>query len=276
MFFIVDEKNMSEQKQQKNGQQMNDQYMNDQHMNDQHMNEMLSAFIDAEQPDIETSQIIDALLNDSEYKEQYIRMQLINDHLHEQPQYNISCDELRNNITLALNDLPAHFSVESVSLQSGITENIPQSGWFQTFFKKSAENKLLSGLSVAASVMFVTLFTLQNFNDSLNDNYNSAINTGKNHSGDTLLANQFSFDNAISNSVPSLIQLPSALPASFASTASDLANINNQTIKQQYQWIEADPVLSRQVRQYINEHENRRAAYNLQPKIRTATYQISE
>ena len=273
MFFIVDEKNMSEQKQQKNGQQMNDQYMND-----QYMNERLSAFIDAEQSDIETSQIIDALLNDSEYKEQYIRTQLIHEHLLEQPQYNISCDELRNNIALALNDLPAHFSDESVSLLSGTTENIPQSSWFQTFFKKSVENKLLSGLSVAASVMLVTLFTLQNFNVSLNEDQNSAINTG-----DTLLADQFSFDsfdNAVATSVPalvpSLIQLPSNLPASFVSTASDLADISNQTIKQQYQWIEADPALSRQVRQYINEHENRRAAYNLQPKIRTATYTISE
>ena len=216
------------------------------------------------------------MLNDSEYKEQYIRTQLINDHLHEQTQYSISCDELRNNIALALDDLPAHFSEESVSLQSGTTENIPQSSWFQTFFKKSVENKLLSGLSVAASVMLVTLFTLQNFNVSLNEDNNSAMNTGESHTGDTLLANQFSFDTVTATSLPSLIQLPSTLPASFVSTASDLANINNQTIKQQYQWIEADPALSRQVREYINEHENRRAAYNLQPKIRTATYQISE
>lgn len=226
-------------------------------------NEELSAFIDAEQSDIETPQIIDALLNNSDYKEQYIRQQFINDCLNEQISEALSTNnEIRNNISLALESLPAHFSEDATYLQSGKTEDVTHNQWLHQFFKMSAEHKLFSGLSVAASVMFITLFSLQTINNSQSDSLNGNIATST-----VVPQNQ---------ATPSLIQLSSSLPASYVSTTAGRIDVMNQDKKQKYQWIEADPALSRQVRQYINEHENRRAAYNLQPKIRTATFQVSE
>lgn len=277
--FLVDEMNMSEQKQQENTQQKNDRINKD-----QIDKEMLSAFIDAEQSDIETSQVIDALLNDPEYKKHYIRTQLINDHLHEQTQHSLLSADLRNNIALALVDLPAHFSEQAVSLQSGRTEDISRSSWLQQFviksFKKSSENRMLTGLSVAASVMFVTLFTLQNFNVESSAQLSRSDNFTENVIASSIQRPSVSDQRALTPT-PSLIQSPYALPAYLvsagtASLASGLAAVNNDNIKQQYQWVEADPVLSRQVREYINAHEKRRSAYDLQAKIRTATYQISE
>ncbi|MCK5648641.1 MAG: hypothetical protein KAI22_07145 [Gammaproteobacteria bacterium] len=270
---------MSEQKQQENTQQKNDRINKD-----QIDKEMLSAFIDAEQSDIETSQVIDALLNDPEYKKHYIRTQLINDHLHEQTQHSLLSADLRNNIALALVDLPAHFSEQAVSLQSGRTEDISRSSWLQQFviksFKKSSENRMLTGLSVAASVMFVTLFTLQNFNVESSAQLSRSDNFTENVIASSIQRPSVS-DQRVLTPTPSLIQSPYALPAYLvsagtASLASGLAAVNNDNIKQQYQWVEADPVLSRQVREYINAHEKRRSAYDLQAKIRTATYQISE
>ncbi len=247
----------------KQQQQTNEQDMSEQKLNDRKLNERLSAFIDAEQSDIETSLIIDALLNDSEYKQQYIRAQFINDCMNEQvSEAIITNNDLRNNISHALESLPAHFSDDAVSLQTGITEDITSNSWFQALFKKSSEHKVISGLSVAASVMFVTLFSLQSLNSNQSAQY-----------GDNIAATSKVLQ---SQPNPSLIQLSSSLPASYTSTATSGVNAMKQDKKQKYQWIEADPALSRQVRQYINEHENYRAAYNLQPKIRTATYQLSE
>ena len=247
--------------------------------------ESLSAFIDAEQSDIETSLIIDKLLNDSDFKEQYVQMQLINDHLQEQAQENISLDSLRSNISGALDGLPAHFSEDAVSLNNESVENIPQSTFFknlfQNVFKKSADNKVLSGLSVAASVMLVTLFTLQTYNADINTDLNSDIGDFASVASEQKTLNVQNTEMSVSknhfeSNSPSLIQLPSALPASFVSTTSNLSDVNSQTFKENYQWVEADPALSRKVRQYINEHEKNRAAYNLQPQIRTATYQVIE
>lgn len=260
-----------------------------QQTNDYSKNEMLSAFIDAELSNIETSQLVDALLNDSEYKAQYIRAQLINDHCQDQMQQSISLGELRNNVALALDDLPAHFSDDAVSLQSVSTEVVPRSNWFKLLFARGAENKMLSGLSVAASVMFVTLFTLQGFSTGSSDKTFVSHQISDSSAGNAIASKQ-SAASKQSIAAPSLIQSPAALPAHLVSTgrvstdrnsitsinSTSSTNENNQTIKQQYRWIEADPVLSKQVRQYVNGHEKRRAAYNLQPKLRTATYQVSE
>ncbi|MCN4144726.1 MAG: hypothetical protein LC437_06635 [Thiohalomonas sp.] len=119
----------------------------------QQKKERLSAFIDAEQSDSETSQIVEALHNDPAYKEQYARLQLVNEHLHDQVQTSVLNTERRDNISLALDDLPCHFVDEGVSLQIAKTEDITQISWFNRFF----ENRILSGVSIAASAMFVTL-----------------------------------------------------------------------------------------------------------------------
>lgn len=254
------------------------------HNNDPNKSECLSAFIDAEQSDIETPQIIDVLLNEPEYKEQYIRGQLINDHLHEYAQFSPLFVDLRSNINIALDDLPAHFSEAAVSLQTGKTENVSQSGGWQHLFATSintaVENKMLSGLSVAASVMFVTLFTLQTINSDPNTQATSEINHfagSANTSSADSIADEYVVSNSnLSAPIPSFVHSPSVFPASFVSTASALSEVSGKEIKPQYQWTEADPLLSRQVRQYVKEHETHRAAYNLQPKIRTATYQINQ
>jgi len=240
----------------------------------------LSAYIDAEQSDVETSQIIDNLLNDSEYKEKYIRSQLINDHLQDQIEHEITLSNLRNNISLALEDLPAHFSDDAVSLNALKTEDVSHSSWFKDLFKKSLDNKILSGISVAASVMFVTLFTLQAFNSGSNSEYA----TDNSHSDSLAMQPESNSKSNLSQQVstPSLIQSPAMLPVSFVSTSSMISGSTsfdsnvNKSNKEKYKWIEANPALSRQVRQYINEHEQRQAGYNLQPKVRTATYQVIE
>ncbi|MCU7799710.1 MAG: hypothetical protein KZQ70_06090 [gamma proteobacterium symbiont of Lucinoma myriamae] len=232
----------------------------------QQKNERLSAFIDAEQSDSETGQIVEALLNDPAYKEQYVRLKLANEHLHEQVQTSVLNSALRDNISLALDDLPAHFVDEAVSLQSAKTEDITQAGWFNRLF----ENRMLSGVSIAASVMFITLFTLQGFK----------TDTGfSNIVPEQSLADtkpiHFSMDKQTTGqSTPSLIQPVTLLPASYVSSTT--AAITNNDPNQQYQWIEADPALSQQVRQYVREHEMHQASYNLQPQIRTATYQIND
>ncbi|MCN4144725.1 MAG: hypothetical protein LC437_06630 [Thiohalomonas sp.] len=85
----------------------------------------------------------------------------------------------------------------------------------------------------------------------------------------------FSLDKQASDkTTPSFIQAVAVLPASYVSSTA--AAITNDAPNKQYQWIEADPVLSQQVRQYVREHEIHRATYNLQPQIRTATYQIND
>jgi negative regulator of sigma E activity len=255
----------------------------------QQNNEMLSAFIDAEQSERETSQIIDALLSDPTFKHQFVRMQTSSDHLHNDVVQSISMSNLSHNIASALDDLPAHFVDDAVSLQMTKIDNVEKLSAWQNLFKKVSENRTLSGLSVAASVMFVTLFALQNVSN-INPDININMEGGVNLASGQLGANNFAANSMqVSPSVntafinqSSFIRSPGNLPASYVSmnsgTASTMAQPigGGQNIKQQYQWVEADPALSRQVRQYVNEHERQRAAYNLQPRIRTATYQINQ
>ncbi|WP_198264678.1 RseA family anti-sigma factor [sulfur-oxidizing endosymbiont of Gigantopelta aegis] len=253
--------------------------------NEQHANEMLSAFIDAEQSTQETSQVIDALLSDPDFKQQYIRMQSGSDHLHNEVVQSFSMTDLTGNISATLDGLPAHFVDAAVTLQSTETTDVEKLTAWQNLFKKVSENRTLSGLSVAASVMFVTLFALQNvtnLNPDMNSNTDRAVNLASSQLG----ANNFASNsmqiapivNASSVGQSSLIRAANNLPASYVSMNPSFGSVsgNGVNTKQQYKWIEADPALSRQVRQYVNEHERQRAAYNLQPKIRTATYQISQ
>lgn len=245
--------------------------------NDCQYKESISAFLDAEQSDIETAQTIDALLNDSEYKEYYMRSQLINEYLQDQVQTSVLNTELRNNISLALDDLPGHFVDNAVSLQSIKTQDISHTNWFKRF----TENRMLSGVSIAASVMFMTLFTLQGFN-SESSITNSAADSSL--AATTQISPSPPDQQPLITSVPSLIQSASELPASYVSAGKvstgtfslQTLQPGNNNLKPKYQWIEADPVLSQHVRKYVNEHETHRAAYNLQPQIRTATYQISD
>lgn len=218
--------------------------------NEQQKHELLSAFIDGEQSDVEIAQVVDTLLDEQAYKDRYIRMQLVNDSLHDQIEPSIINNKLNTRVSSALEDLPAHFVEDAVQLQNLSTNNVPQSHWF----KKIVANKLISGVSVAASVMFVTLMTLQTFNSETTQS-----------SGSTIAATN--------QQAPTLIQAQSELPIALAASGSD-AGAN--TPAQQYQWIEADPALSSHIRKYINQHETNRAVYSLQPKVRTATYQIQK
>lgn len=219
----------------------------------QQKNERLSAFIDAEQSDIETAQIIDDLLNDPAYRDIYIRMQLVNDSLHGQIDAAIVTSSLSKNISETLDTLPAHYVENAVHLQPVKSAYVKPSSWFD----KVLGNRMVSGVSVAASVMFVTLLTLQSFDTNTND-----LSSGTN----TIAEN--------TANAPSLIQATAELPANLVATSS--VSADNERLKQQYRWIEADPKLSRQVREYINQHDTHRAAYSLQPKIRSANYQITE
>ncbi|MCW8931047.1 MAG: hypothetical protein OQL19_12510 [Gammaproteobacteria bacterium] len=232
---------------------------------DQSINIDLSAFIDAEHSEHEISQIIDSLLSSPEYKEQYARKKLANDYLQEQVQEGIPLIGLRGNISKVLDDLPAHFSDEAVNLNVLETVNISQNSWFKSLLKKSYDNKIISGVSVAASVMLVTLVTLQGLNNNQAGSFDSNVVA----SSDEKLSTSPMLQSSLS---PSFVT-----PVSTFSNLSTTSNLDINTMnKEQYQWIEADPVLSKQVREYISQHEKRQAGYNLQPKIRTATYQVGE
>jgi len=202
-------------------------------------NELLSAFIDAEQSDIEAAEIVTSLLNDNEYKEYYIQLQQNNGYIHKR-----LVIDVRENVSSALDNLPAHYSDDAVSLNTAKTETISNTHWFKLLFS----NKAVSGLSIAASVMFVTFFTLQGFNSISVEPESIAADTSQKQ---------------IFNPADKVLIQP-------------VVSIANNEPKK-YQWIEADPVLSQRVREYIHEHESLRAAggYDLQPKIRTAAYQIN-
>ncbi len=121
--------------------------------------EQLSALIDAEQLDTETSQIVTHLLNDSEHKERYIRLQYIKNSFSHQPSIDV-----RSNVSLALETLPTHFVDEAVSLQTTSTEDLTQTSWFKILNGQ----KMMAGMSIAASVMFATFFSLQLINSAPN------------------------------------------------------------------------------------------------------------
>jgi len=211
-------------------------------------NELLSAFIDAEQSDIETTEIVTRLLNDNEYKEHYIRLQQNNEYIHKRP-----IIDVRGNVSSALDNLAAHYSDDAVSLNTAKTEVVSNTYWFKQLFS----NKAVSGLSIAASVMFVTFFTLQGFNST-----NSTSVELESIAADTSQQSLQSLQQVFSPVDNALIQ--------------PVASVTNNESKK-YQWIEADPVLSQRVREYVHKHESLRAAgtYDLQPKIRTAAYQIN-
>ncbi len=153
---------------------------------EQEMNEVLSASFDAEQSDIETEQLVDALLNDSALKKQYIRAQIIDDSLHQQIYDNLINSNLRSKIMFCLEDLPAH-SEQPVNIIAPDTAKQPKlsftdviSGWMQEFLQgisRMLDNKIISGVSVAASVMFATLFSLQFFNSNATNTLNNNIAT---------------------------------------------------------------------------------------------------
>lgn len=216
-------------------------------------NERLSAFIDAELSESQSIKVVDDLLNDEAYKSTYARLQLVSDSLDESHEQQIISQKLRLNIENALEEMPAHFIEDAVNMHVAKTDNVTKSLWYNKLF----ENRLVSGISVAASVMLVTLVTLQTI-DSTPETSQATNN---------ILA-------TTGEQSPSLIQAHSELPTSLVATSAGSAD--NETLKQQYQWIEADPVLSRQIREYINEHETHRAPYSLQPKIRSANYQFRE
>lgn len=220
--------------------------------------EILSAFLDAELSNQEVTEVVDKLLKDPDYKAHYMRTQLVSDVTHEQMHPALLKNTVLESVAAQLEELPAYHVNDSELVQPKI-EDVTRSSLFKTIMG----HKLVSGLSVAASVMFVTLFTLQQFNNTTEGDI-AGNSTGIN------VANT-----AIDNSyTPSLIQASAQLPATLVSGTG--ATISNRQLKQQYQWVEADPELARQVRQYLDDHEVHRAAYTLQPQIREASYQINE
>jgi negative regulator of sigma E activity len=232
--------------------------------------EMLSAFIDAEQLESETSHIVDILLKDSDYKEQYIRSQCVNEYLHDDNRPDFLDSQLRTNISLALNDLPSHFVEEAVSLEKAYTEDLRKTSLFQTLQNSIFslyEHKLVAGLSVAASVMMVTLFSLQNMATDSNE----MLASNDSRLEQKTVSDAMLLERSSEPLKPSLIQRNANLPLSLASTNSSV--YTPADTGSTYQWIEADPILSQQVRDYVKEHEKYRPAYGLQPQIRTATYQ---
>lgn len=211
--------------------------------------ETLSAFLDAEQSERDVARVIDVLLKEPDYKAQYMRSQLISDSIHDQLHSALLKNDVLKSVSAQIEELPA-YHIDDRELLKPEIEDVTRSSLFKTIMG----HKLVSGLSVAASVMFVTLFTLQQFN-------NDPQATG--------LA-----DNSMESYTPSLIQASAQLPATLVSGTG--ATISNRQLKQQYQWVEADPEMARQVRQYLSDHEMHRAAYTLQPQVREASYQINE
>ncbi len=222
--------------------------------------EKLSAFFDAELTDQETTQVVDRLLNDSDYQAQYTRIQLVSDVIQDQVHPALLKNEVLKSVSAQLEQLSAYHINDSELVKPKLVKPKIEDVTKSSLFKAIMGHKVVSGLAVAASVMFATLFTLQQFNHTGLQGADMAdINT----------------DISINPlNTPSLIQASAQLPATLVSGTG--ATISKRQLKQQYQWVEADPELARQVRQYINDHEIHRAAYTLQPQIREASYQINE
>ena len=174
----------------------------------QQNDEQLSALIDAEQLETETSQIVTHLLNDSEYKERYIRLQYAQNALSNKPLIDV-----RSKVSLALDTLPTHFVDEAVSLQAVSTKDITHTSWFQREGGALNGQKMITGMSIAVSVMFATFFSLQLINSpydsSSHDMYsNSNIKQVKPYSATK--QNELFFD-------PSIISPFAELPALLVS-----------------------------------------------------------
>ena len=231
--------------------------------------ERLSAFIDAEQADTETVDIIDALLEDKEFRDSYTRMQLVNDAVNDQIDDKLLHSNLSDRISASINQLPAHFVESATQLQSASMEP-NNSNWFNNWIS----NRLVSGVSVAASVMLVTIIALQTFDSSNEQSTQLVADRSLNKQVDIQKHGQTDEPLQHYAGLPQTELTQAKLSPEMVATAAGIVSDDAQT--RQYQWIDADPVLSRRIREYINEHETHRTTFNLQPQIRAANYQISE
>jgi negative regulator of sigma E activity len=239
---------------------------NEQDHKQQEKLESLSALIDSEINEQEIPVIIDDLLSDPKYKAYYERLKLSNDCMHDRLNDKVLNSALVKDISSAIDSLPAHYVEDAVQLKSlKLEQNTTTGNWFSNLLS----NRLISGLSVAASVMFVTLFTLQHFKQTDVVTGQSVANTGPANPSQVV-------NNQPSTALtPQLIQPVARIPANLVGSnmaGNNTAGQNHNPIKQQYQWIEADPVLSRKIREYIHQHDDYRTGYYLQPEIRSVKY----
>ena len=245
-------------------------------------NELLSAFIDEELSTKDIGKVVDSLLKDETLKQSYIRQcsikqQYMNNKITVTGKIDSShiifesshLSNMRDNISNTIDSLEMYHDDFAGLLITTKTNNLSYLSRLYKVANSVLENKVIGGISVAASVMLVTLFTLQHFNPQNSSDMNNmyALNKDQNTTIQKPL-NQID----VNEPIPSLISKKSQLPASLVSTNArpvQTNNLNNTLDKTQYKWIIVDPEMSNQLRAYANEHAKYREPYFVPAQYRT-------
>ena len=255
---------------------------------DQTVLENLSALHDGEITSAERDLLLDRLLGDPDLLQLWRRHQLTHDALHEQLSEQLLTTNLLDRVSSALDDEPAyqieHAVKHTLNKSSAAHDNGPaevreheqliKPGWFAQLMS----NRVVTGTSVAASVMFATLFTVQH----LQNNQQAALATiAKTGSVET-----FQGQTRTAQTNPTQISGRSSSPALAVSLPANLVSTSNQAAVQNtpmsgqgsnFTWIKADPRLSQQIQKYVREHETHAAASSFNssftPRVRAVSFQ---
>lgn len=265
--------------------------------------ENLSALFDNELSSTERDIVLDRLLGDPDLMKRWQRHQLTHDALSGQLHEPLLKNNLLLRVSQALQHEPAHVTESPVSQETVLPANsntsildhsghadrrLMKAGWFSQVIS----NKLMAGTSVAVSVMFATLFTVQYFQHNKHESVAALATT---NSAQTSLAQSTQLQSALVqsalvqsdlvqsrvrinnyavNSLPAVLSLPANLVSTRNTPASQYTPMTGKSEK--FIWIKAEPELSQQIQAYAREHESHStlSSFNstLTPKIRAASY----
>lgn len=261
---------------------------------DQVIFENLSALFDNELSSTERDIVLDRLMGDPDLMKRWQRHQLTHDALHGQLHEPLLKNNLLLRVSQALQHEPAHVtespvSQDTVSAANSNTSILDHSGHAdsrlmkESWFSHVISNKLMAGASVAVSVMFATLFTVQHFQ---NNKHESVATLATTNSAQSFLAQSTQVqpvqvqsraraDSYATNSSPAVLSLPANFVSTRNAAASQYTPMTGKSEK--FIWIKAEPELSQQIQGYAREHESHStlSSFNstLTPKIRAASYQ---
>jgi len=243
--------------------------------------ENLSAMFDGELSSTERNVLLDRLLGDPDLMKCWQRHQLIHDAMHGQLHDQLLKINLQDHVSQILQDEPVHFT-ENLIKQKLVKQEkiIPESTKIEvcdhsslmkeSWFSHLMTNRLVTGTSVAASVMFATLFTVQHFQ---NDNDETVASLSQTQT------NSFASSPSPTVSLPANLVSTSQVSTSNPVVARYKPVVNKGSVidpGKKFTWIKADPKLSQQIQEYVREHEANStiSPFNssLTPKIRAVSF----
>ncbi len=240
----------------------------------QTVREHLSALLDGELSSKDSGLMLDRMLGDPDLMELWRRHQMVHDSMHDQLHGELLKTNLLTRVSQALEEQPAYFTDDPVNknFADGLpahqrpmnhkhgsgqqyAEDKEQYGQMNTsWFSRLLSNRIVAGTSVAATVMFATLFTVQHLQQQNNVSVAALTHTSDKVSSPLPT-------NMVSGNSPALAQSIDA--------AADTS--------EHFTWIKADPMLSQQIQNYVKEHEgsSNRSSFNssFTPRIRAVSYQ---